>query len=1666
MKKCRVASIIFIICFLISVGGSTAFTEAQARQSASVQEFLNAANDVVGISYIKDRCLQFVSDFFANGRDGYEIPGMGFQGAYNLGSAISLWNSLKEQGKTNSSMSNIPIGADVFFDNSVYGHVGIYLGNGQFLNAGEKVYVNSFRNDPSTGDFYENHYLGWAWHPNVEIYGLSSVTIDGNSIDLLGLSNNNVISIDNIDSLISIESYDKEGHITIERGENAAVASYSIHNYTMRWNEGENLLKIMFTRRGILEQYLIHVNYIPNSMHASYRIIGGPAYFNGHYYTIYAGTSTWDQANAYCESVGGHLATITDQGEQSFINRLNLDERCLWTGGYRDDNFNWHWVTGEEWNYTNWSDGEPNNSDEIIPNENRIAVYPNKWNDLNVENTYQTSGFICEIDNMNTETASTGESGDITVIASGDCGENATWTLNNHGVMTISGTGKVVAFQCDKEDVRHLTIEEGVATIGSNAFSGYTNLDSVTIPSSIEDIESYAFSGCTDLISIAIPIGTARIEIGAFSGCSGLKSVILPTGLESIGSGAFSNCMAVKQIICSPDTPTLRGSTNFGSPDGVSVIIRGEAADVGELMFLDCKRIDNVTIQEGVTGISNSAFSGCEDLKSVIIPSTVSKIGSRAFYNCDGLTTLTIPAGVNELESYAFGSCDGLASIILEEGLPEIGNYAFYGCSSLSSVTIPSSVESIGYEAFGNCSMLKAVSFSPSAPSISSSAFDGCDNISVTLRGETKAISDNAFKDCTWIENLEIENGITEIGRYAFSGCTGIKNVSIPASVRNIYWNALPPLDEISFSPDVPVLYENAIAGSENGLHVRIRGEAQDIRDEAFREITAQQAITKLTIEAGVTGIGKDSFAGCIALTEVQVEHGLSRIGDGAFMECSALTHLTIPSGVISIGQYAFNRCSSLTNITIPEGVTEIGPYAFVGCNLTSINLPSTLISLGTGVFNNSGSILAITLPDNLQTYGSGAIPDPIVRYATIGTSASRAISIENESFCDANYPGLFFKYVYEEGDIADFAIVDANETIASITWPEDITMISDYAFSCCSELSSIIVPESVSSIGSGAFDRCTKLQSLVLPSSIKQIESSTFISCENLSEMFIPDSVTSIGQSAFSGCSSLRTVHLPANLIEIPNNLFSGCSSLTEIDIPTGVTSIGSRAFLRSGLTSVIIPENVISIGENAFQHCESLLSIILPNKLSSIGDYAFEYCISLETVSTHGSESEYLSTANGTGMRSFYKCTSLKHITIPKGIKVIGNYTFDSCTSLVNITIPDNVDTISGYAFIYCDQLESVTIPNYINIEANAFSGGSTPFLKKLATLEQDRVKSGSYIIENNAFSRTLLTDLMLPWGSQIEGGAFQSVAEETITIVVPDGCESFSLSFQTNQSVHVYLPKELNNITASVGEPENTTIHCYWNTPSSSWARGKGYQIIYLDEQEEAFNPTNYITPVSLEEYNERIIQGDPKVHINNQPNGFTTIYDQLDGRNSIYDAEGILLNFSFTAQIDDISYSAMYNQNGYLAGISSLETLSNGGNLQKQYNVDRILIFETIYFNSLRINYSHNTNNEEYKKAISGVEYIILPAEFFAVKNGGQPNADVPGIIRLPSALTAIESEAFIGLPQGTLIVIPDTVVSIAQDAFDANVILVCGSNSQAYAICKQMGWTVVTDASGL
>ena len=252
-------------------------------------------------------------------------------------------------------------------------------------------------------------------------------------------------------------------------------------------------------------------------------------------------------------------------------------------------------------------------------------------------------------------------------VQTGTCGDNLTWTLDDEGVLTISGTGKMDDYDSTyNSDMgsyvttaswgsapKQVVIKNGVTSIGQFAFYNCSSLTNVTIPNSVTSIGDNAFSYCRSLPDATIPDGLISIGSYSFDNCSSLTSVTIPSSVTSIGHHAFEGCSNLTSI------NVASANNDYCSDNGV---LYNKAKT--ELLRLPGGFQGAFSIPSGVTSIGYDAFSMCEGLTSVTIPDTVISIYDNAFDGCNSLTNVMIPSSVTSIGDRAFDDCSSLKTVL------------------------------------------------------------------------------------------------------------------------------------------------------------------------------------------------------------------------------------------------------------------------------------------------------------------------------------------------------------------------------------------------------------------------------------------------------------------------------------------------------------------------------------------------------------------------------------------------------------------------------------------------------------------------------------------------------------------------------------------------------------------------------------------------------------------------------------------------------------------------------------------------------------------------------------------------------------------------------------------------------------------------------------------
>jgi len=141
----------------------------------------------------------------------------------------------------------------------------------------------------------------------------------------------------------------------------------------------------------------------------------------------------------------------------------------------------------------------------------------------------------------------------------------------------------------------------------------------------------------------------------------------------------------------------------------------------------------------------------------------------------------------------------------------------------------------------------------------------------------------------------------------------------------------------------------------------------------------ADDFISSIIIEEGVTSIPSLAFMQFYILHHVSLPSSLTTIGYGAFTNCDALKSIVIPDGVTQIQRLTFDSCDSLRSVTLGKGVKTIGHQAFRDCvrlmtlrvkryEPTDESNPITSFQRATDPFLGCVSLASLVLPEAGKT--------------------------------------------------------------------------------------------------------------------------------------------------------------------------------------------------------------------------------------------------------------------------------------------------------------------------------------------------------------------------------------------------------------------------------------------------------------------------------------------------------------------------------------------------------------------------------------------------------------------------------------------------------------------------------------------------------------------------
>ena len=767
---------------------------------------------------------------------------------------------------------------------------------------------------------------------------------------------------------------------------------------------------------------------------------------------------------------------------------------------------------------------------------------------------------------------------------------------------------------------------------------------------------------------------------------------------------------------------------------------------IRDTVFLNCTALTTAIIESSSLGIGDRCFENCTSLQSLQFPhGTYISFGKRVFANCPKLKSVSINDNFTHFsgDSAFYGSSisepifnnkyffhlpttkSGTYSI--PSGITTIGKYAFQDCHNITKIVIPNTVTTIEDYAFKNCTGLTAITFPSSVQDVSTTAFVGCTNMSVTGSTETM----------TW----SLKNGTLSIN------CTG--------PITSTPWEAFAPyIKNIqAIGTDDSIGYWSLKDG------ILTVSALEESNNDPWRKLKSY--ITSIVLKNGVDIIPAEAFLDYSNIHSISMSSTITTIRDKAFYNCSSLTSFTMPNSVDSVGKAVFYGCEALESIVLSEKITYLSTdyyekssswgtyeyyYGFFGncSSLKSIVIPNNIKKIDDKTFYGCQNLNAIEIGSSITSIGGRVFE---------GCSSLSSIKWNSKHYPDSENNSGYYSPFY-----------DVHSQITSLQIGQDVEHIPSSLFSQMENITSIDIPNSVKSIGTSAFSYCSRLYSVN-----------------------IANSVNKIGAGAFKGTYWYETL-VPNGVVYINNVLYTYKGNMpynTSINVREGTTSITSKAFYRCyGLTSISIPDGLTSIGDEVFYECSSLAEITIPNSVTEIGQTVFYGCSSLESAVLSNNITSILSfhdtyVNNYSAYGFFEGCTSLKSISLPESLQILGDEVFRDCSSLESITIPNSVTKVGRGVFYGCNALKSVQLSNNITSLLSTYDSSYNDygFFENCSSLTSITLPDSLKTIGGDAFhSCSSLKDITFGYNiPQIDDYAFWK-------------CDSLmSITYPTNVFIH---------------------------------------------------------------------------------------------------------------------------------------------------------------------------------------------------------------------------------------------------------------------------------------
>lgn len=822
-----------------------------------------------------------------------------------------------------------------------------------------------------------------------------------------------------------------------------------------------------------------------------------------------------------------------------------------------------------------------------------------------------------------------------------------------------------------------------------------------------------------------------------------------------------------------------------------------------------------------ITGLSESGTAKIAVNPEVVMPdagpggtaiTSLADAGTNAggmFGNGARVKSVVLPGQLQTIGNNVFRDC-GLESISFPNTLKSIGNSAFM-MDQLTEIILPDSVESVGAGAFASNFQVGEVKLS-TGMTVIPQGFLSCS-------GQTAALN---------LTEIEIPEGITEIGNNAFAGNSFVK-INVPGSVKKI-------------------------------------------GNYAFAQVQANKKLQEIVLHEGLEAIGSYAFRHALA-KEIWIPSTVTSLSKNAFIDCSIKVYtydqnLNISyfkSGVTEVVHISGNEVSEEDNTLMDEPAAEgdakaVSKEAKYMAGAAKVETKEAVQAKEAAQTDNvwtSEDFVYTTITQTLNgcdyTRQFQITGPAIAGFSEAGEEklkTNKDLVIPSVNAQGETLVGVAAKAFRDQGlesvTFPENMMVDYDDTVTHEVAQRGNFIIDTEAFSK-NNLTSVTIPKGVIAIMSSAF-RFNKIKTVSLPHTIWWIENSCFANNELRTVGFPKTCDFQVQIHAFAfAYNQIKSVRLPNYTEVVYKHAFvlnPGVEPCPE-NAPEKEKGLGGIVYMYTDNANLTKMERIhhmdrtaesqhswhqklivgskpaeegewetsdftydgtkiTGLSESGIEKRKGNKILILPDKnadgqyITELADTSNSFGLFASAVDKFNSV-ELPARIERIGNRAFVENGLSGSVKFPATLKEIGLAAFQN-NSLDSVILPDSLTVLGGGAFATNPKLTKIVLSKGLTEIANGAFGCSDAenWMEGLTELV---IPEGITKIGNNAFAGNNIKDIKIPSTvKEIGEYAFstKNYLKDECTVELSEGLTTIkTMAFRNKVIKEVELPTSVTSL-----------------------------------------------------------------------------------------------------------------------------------------------------------------------------------------------------------------------------------------------------------------------------